>query len=358
MSDVLKEVVLPRPEIYWKGKDVTEFLYGPSVLIPAPRGIRPWNEDLEEIKSQVRQASGEVGGVSLKVIDDPSELKAGDLLLNIHCAEKALIKSLIRITEIKEGVIYTRCVWPEYDSGFEGFFRAKNLIEVDSFFLSFSFIYKGRIPEKPLNPSLYERVAELQSDLGVLIECWAMVKNSEFQEQNLFSFDPYEYFWRSKFREENGDKFQHDKIWKILSSARESADLSTIEEVFYQQETDLDRWVSPLLEQMQYEILTELRDKPELTEKIFSEQASEFWQKRMKVLFERYYGPKEMVFVAEVASGKETPRAGSIDEKTRKKLDIIEKIINGGTQFEGLRQAAKAAWERLTGKPYQDRIEI
>jgi len=344
-----------RPQIFWAGKDVAPYLYGDSLQIFHPQRKVPWSEDLEEIQGQVVKSRGKrMFGVELRVIEDVSKLEAGQLLPSLTCAAQALSKNIFRITKIEDGVVYTRIEWPPSGQGWEGAFRLKSYHPLENGVSSptLDLIFQGRLPESLRKPSFLEKVREYASDMSVLIECWAIVKNPDFLKKDYFSFDPFERFWRAEFERMHHDEFKHKDVWEQLQFVQQTGSLKGINRIL-DDRRNLDL-INPLLEQMQYEILTELRQKPELVEVIFSKEASSYWQKWMRVIFERYYGPKGMVFVGEAPV--EEPREmkiRSLDEKTQRRLEVIGKIIKG-TKFDGVREAAKAAWERLTGRPFQE----
>jgi hypothetical protein len=100
---------------------------------------------------------------------------------------------------------------------------------------------------------------------------------------------------------------------------------------------------------MQTDILERLHEDPDLITEFFKDDASEWTRRRLRALFERYYGPKSMTHEPRLdAENYETARtAAAYDDKL---LKVINMINRGAS--EGERAAARAVYRHRTGRDY------
>lgn len=361
MSEVAK-MSAPKPFIELNGKYIAPYLYGDALRILGKNKNGLTADELRSIHRQVSQqgTGASLFGVRLSVITDPACLKPGCKLLLVDGNGMKTIYAVQEVTGAG-GVVRTVTELPKHSAGFKGFFRAENaLIPVRDYDLSMNGIYflyeeTEESCKRERKPNFLERVMEMASQFGVLVECWAIAHAQEGEFKDSLSHDAYLLYWADKFRNMYGRRFEHVSVAQILVDVACTASLSGINRIYDDRNRDwlnrplVDK-VTPLLEQMQADILVRLLDDAGLFDRIFPEHASIYWKRRLQVIVEQFNAPKE-VEVSNKKAGPIKPRVPLAENKRRRLRSIIHIIERPDTE-EGLRACAHAVYERIMGCPY------
>lgn len=359
------------PVIYWgtdrhgMPRDVADYLYGYAVRVlrsSESRYVqcRYGKADLQEIAGEVEKERGKsLYGVKLSVARRIDETNIGQHYLSLAPGDGALIKTIFKVTGINRtarGVeIETQTVWPQSCEGWDGFFPAECLRKAlddsaDDGYQRLVLKYEGPLPTND-NPCFYEQVARMATDFSVLVEAWAVTHKPSILEENHLSHHPYVAVWEDGFRKQHGNRFHHRDVSRWFQYFDECRTLNGVNEIlddthdsflfFGSNGKDL---VTPLLEQMQQDILKKLFGKEELALLLFK---GEYMRRRLAVVMERYYERRiECVPQDRRHRGDRTrERMGD------RRLKVLETLIRRGAT-EGERMTAKAAWERITGREY------
>lgn len=341
-----------RVSIMLNNSDIAPYLYGRAARIETETYVN--QAMLRWVENQIEHlpSEGSLFGVQLRPTSSAT-LKVGDKLLRLESSPVGITKCILEVTGIasKDGYTYadTTTLFPPWYEGGDGFFDTSTLDDRDSY-TNFPVLYLtfiGQIPE--LDPdNFFGMIMNFAGEFKTLVECWAMAFNKELRDPKYLSHDPYEGFWLQEFGRKYGGRFQHELVHRYLCHVDWDQCLTGINKIYNTRvrwkEIDL---ISPLLEQMQTDILEVMRGEPELI-LLFSEEASTLAKRRMRALFERYYGPKEMTHRPQKSPTPQTP------EYNPRKLRIIPGIIaliqGGKTAAE--REAARHIYHHITGNTY------
>lgn len=350
-----------RPRIVWRGQDVAAYLYGRSerILPPDEKPVEPTDPQffLEAVKLQPGTSMYQV---SLNPVFGVGSFKPVRMILQLSVASgfRVMRKRIFRVdwveaTDDGRKRVGTTTLWPEDEKDFQGFLTLEKDLygERASWPPCVYFVYTGPLPErnpqKP--PTFFSKVKDLARSFKVLVECWAIVTSPQIREHlnEMWSHDIYEEYWKEGFARKHGMKFRHVEVSEILSRVLWPESLYGINRIYDDlRGRDL---VSPLLRQMQDDILEALFKEPELADLIFSEANGKHWNQRLEILFERYYGPKEVVCVPQpVRVSRPTDGNGRFSHA----LEVIKRLIQRPETNLGVREAALAAYERITGQVF------
>ena len=373
---------IPQPVIEIRGKDIAPYLYGDSlrILIPYDRNTG-LGDDLLAIKRKI--AALPVGskkfGIEIRTIKSVSELHVGNHLLHLSRGSgDALLKSISQITRLamkdyphphgtveKMLYVHMKALFPETSRGFEGFFPAVSVLSEDTldfhdngvYFHYFPVGTKERQREeeegKSRPKSFFERMHNHAGELRILISCWAIAHNPDMLKKGYWSYDPFESYWRNEFAKRYGRRFQHERVWDQLQNVLEG-ELRGINKIYDDTTWRMDRTdlVTPLLHQMQTDILERLFEDESLVEILFRDDDPEYIKRCLKTVFEQYYGPKSVAYVGHRKEYHHGEKSSNLTYATVKKLRAIEVLIKRGAT-EGEREAAREAYQRVAGHAYQ-----
>lgn len=319
------------------GQDITDYLFGYSSRIllksvDARRYLSLLQNEVKTLPSNYARFGVQLSAVS------PLDVGVGMRYMRLDPIGDALRKSIIQITRISDREsLHHRILFPEYYEGATGFFPQEELFKYpqDALYL----VFEGKVPERDRDKLPFiDRMMFFATELQVLIECWALVHSSYLRAnvKNRLSHDPYQGLWEEEFSVRHGERFHHRQVWSQLELLMYNDDLRGINRIY-----DTRRWdpldlISPLLFQMQTDIIDRLWEEEGLLEFLFGEEhAGEYWRKRLKVILERYYGPSGMVHLPQ--KNHSVPSSRRIDpESNRARLRRIIKE----SHFEGERNAA------------------
>jgi hypothetical protein len=208
--------------------------------------------------------------------------------------------------------------------------------------------FHGQIPHK--EESFFAKIMVLAGEFAVLSRLWASAHEERLRSEQFMNRGPYDGAWKGGFEKKHGTRFKHREVGDQLTFAFEEARIDGINKIY----DDKRSWapvdlVSPLLWQMQTDILERLHEDLDLITKLFRDDASEWTRRRLRALFERYYGPKGMTREPQLdPENYETARtAAAYDDKL---LKVINMITRGAS--EGERAAARAVYKHRTGHDY------
>ena len=144
------------------------------------------------------------------------------------------------------------------------------------------------------------------------------------------------------FGKMHGSSFRHEFVGRVLTDVWIESDLHGVNKI-YDDRRNVD-FISPLLEQMQEDILVALGRDPKLADVLFEAQAPGYWRRTLEVIFQEYFGPKGIiVLTAAFADWKPA--------KPDRRLRILEGIIRTSS-FDGERANAAALYKKLSGREY------
>lgn len=355
-------------EIKVDGHDLTEWFYSDRFDLDGGWQLCFDRKAMLNIRDQFNRIDPmhTQNGIRLRPVTRQLKPMIGSVLMRLTAKPGRLIKELIRINKIesKTGDRYYvfELVWPQCGEGFEGFFSEDCLFELEdgqySIFdpeLFFHYVYTGGQGDVFLNrpdreKSTFEIVYELAQDLDILVQAWSLVHNPHMHEG--WSADPLHEYWRHNYNPED-EKRKHWRVFLVLWSVLHDGLMHEVEEIFDKQRFGRDTWwghhdlITPLLDKIQEAILHKILQDESLAELLFPENEPHL-NRRMKVIFERFYGPKAMVHI-------ETPHKPDLSPppnwKLQAKLKGVIALIRRGA-YAGERQAALKAYERLLGRPY------
>ncbi len=350
------------PGVWLGGVDIAPYLYGNSIRVfPGEKPRYPGTEDFLSVKEQIKKSSGgrlfRLFGVKLSVID-PKNLKVGDRLLALDAAANGFLKRIVEIIDVGNLVFYTRILFPISDRGFEGFMPVSAVTEISEQFPTLYLLYDGPDPGeengKKSRKSFYEKMYEYAGDLKILIECWCLALFPETRDEKIWSFDPYEMKWRTEFREIHGSKYQHVMVWEYLWQVLVGGNLRGINQIY--DDTNC-RWrkidlITPVLAQMQEDILWAMLENNSLVSLLFGEKAGEHWKARLGVILEKYYAPRDVLCVPRPDYFEKLNTSDTSERKVKERW-LMEKMlaIIETSHFEGEKEAARRVYEKLAGKP-------
>lgn len=249
-------------------------------------------------------------GVELRIIESAKELQAGMQILRLDLSGKVIRKTRLRVREISKQngavAIETKTIAPENEAGFEGFFSESCLREIDGTSSTGVSLYlrmiesgtsqKQRQANNPLKKkTFFETMEEYAMDLKILIECWAIAYNPKLRGEEHLSFDPFEMYWLREWKKEHGDLYRHREVYNHLMHLLQYGEIQGINKIY--NDGRLGRkvdYITPLLHQMQEDVLTKMFEDVSLVGIFFGENVSEHVAKRMKVFFDRYYSTREV----------------------------------------------------------------
>jgi len=352
-----------KPKIVLQGKDIAPYLYGWSARILSPTGKGLGEESLVQIREQIERQdpNSELFGVKLKPLKK-AELTPGKKLLQISTGGGVLLKSILEIIRIEkvfqegkeETVFRTKTLFPEVHKGAEGFCVGYDPFFNDQQVLFLVYSAKNntnikKVTTRKRKLSFYEKILGFASDLAVLIECWAICHAPHGAFDKYWSADPLQAFWKKEFSKRHPEKnFHHIEVWHQLEFTLMEGTLTGINRIYdnrYSLHFDAHKdLISPLLHQMQIDILEAMYQDPYL-EKMILNVESEYLKNRLRVIFEMWYGPKDL----QVAPNFSKNQQGVPPSNKARKLELLERLIKRGAT-EGEKEAAKAAWERISGQ--------
>lgn len=345
--------------VLWGDQNIAPYLYGRSsrILPQDQRSGQPDWRDLYEISRGISPKRS-MFGVRLTLLEDGHAVEKGDCLLELACYPTHIGKRVLKVDSVKVKEDYPSLrftsLWPSWGAGFQGFFPLSAIGEVfaedvDRYHSRLYLKYEGKLPgeDGDRQPGFFEQVMTWASELSVLIECWAMVMDEKLRNGNILSFDPFERYWLDRFERRHRGQFQHERVWRALSTILEEQDLRGINRIFNDRHYPRVDLITPLLDRMQDDILQAMRADQSLVLQVFSENSSRFWKKRLQIIFERYYGPREVIIVS-YGSKPQQPLRRNLGDKRLKPIEVL--ILRGATAGE--RAAARAAYERVAGVPY------
>ncbi len=341
--------------------DIAPYLYGQSSRILVPGKRRPRREDLERIKADIGQLGITDGmfGVRLRWVN-LHELREGDRLLRLHLADTVIQKSVIEVDEVKvhagdRTVYYFTTIFPRRDAGFGGFFsiaeveqgspewaKAEAGFSHDNETLYLR--YEGPDDAYAGNPSnsFFEKVADLASAFQTLVTAWTLAHVEDARSGRYISHDYYYGHWLHGFGTMHGPRFRHGFVSGVLTDVWMRSDLRGVNRV-YNDHRDIDL-VSPLLQQMQEDVLEALGKDPSLAKILFDAQAPEYWRRTLGIIFQEFYGPKGIIILTSVTD----PGTARYDWR----LEILAGIIRT-SHFEGERGNTAALYKRIAGRAFE-----
>jgi hypothetical protein len=340
--------------------NVAPYVYGNSSRIMVPEKRRPRFADLERMRTDVGQQSiaARMFGVKLSW-SNLHELKAGDRLLRLYLTGMVIKKDVIEVNEVKvkedhRKVVYFTIVFPRRDAGFGGFFTLDEMSKgtpewinaesgLDRKGETLYLRYDGPADANATEPSksFFEKIADLASAFQTLVTAWTLAHVVDSRSGTHISHDYYYGQWVHGFGNMHGSSFRHEFVGRVLTDVWMESDLHGVNKV-YDDRRNVDL-ISPLLEQMQEDILVALGKDPNLANVIFEAQAPEYWKRTLEVIFQEYYGPKGIIVL--------TPAINSGFTRYDRRLVILEGIIRT-SNFEGERNNAAALYKKLAGKEF------
>jgi hypothetical protein len=284
-------------------------------------------------------------------------VKVSDKLLCLNESPAGITKSIVEITGIeeKDGRVYadTRTLFPPWYEGGTGFFDVGLLDKREEFsscptlYLHFS----GKIPEID-EKNFFSTIMNFAGEFKLLVECWAMAFEKELRDPKYLSHDPYEGAWLTGFTRKHGNRFQHELVHQYLGSLDYDQRLTGINKIYDTRypfrEVDL---ITPLLHQMQTDILEVMREESELVSLLFSEQNSDRNKRCLRTLFERYFGPKSLIGMPRNLFAEEEEKNDKNPTRRARILPSIITLINRGA-CEAEREAARHIYRHITGHDY------
>ncbi|MBI2645096.1 hypothetical protein HYW94_02885 [Candidatus Uhrbacteria bacterium] len=359
------------------GEDIAPVLYSDAIRI-LPKS--EWDgfsvEDLKALYESIRnqKRGAELNSIKLSPITDIGQLGKGAWVMNVVLRDGKMIKHIFEITGREMGklrnddavpYVLFRQLSPSYNADFEGFMPAQNMLNGVSGDMYGDCLYfeyhrnqkkveKQKLPYRYHNEEAFEEVMNLASDLQILVDAWVFVRTDSFKTLQ----EPLDAYFNREFAKLHGDGYSHSAILRLFGDIfeRESVDFENeeLERVYttgytmgFSEKADL---ATPLLERIQGDILQKLFQDETLLEKLFSkEKTSAYWRKRLHVIFEQYYGPKDVVVHATSEADKKTEQ--KVDNKTIAKILAVIALAERGAN-EDEKDAAQKAFSRLTGKEY------
>ena len=362
----------PKPFIELNGQNIASYLYGDAVRIFVQNRAGLTTEELRKVHRQVFQQGQGVTqfGVCLSVVGDPRIVQKDDKLLHVdQTGQKTL--SVVEKVESTDGrgwpTVYTRTILPKHNADWHGFFPAHHLKlhERDSDVCDYGiyFLYKetGEHQQRERKPSFYEQMMEKVGQLSVLLECWAIVHAPAGTFDDAWSHDSFVWYWATEFGKQHGNKFSHVGVEQTLEGIGQTGDLRGVSRIYNDRNRDwigrpqVDK-ITPLMEQMQNDILQRLLEDKTMFERIFSEKASAYWKRRLQVIVEMFNAPRALVISEQKAEGATHQpflRLRDLDPKKQRQLASIIHIIERTDTEEGLKECARAIYQRIMGRPYE-----
>ena len=157
-----------------------------------------------------------------------------------------------------------------------------------------------------------------------------------------------------EFSRKHFSDFQIRLVAQILENFLWTGEITGIKRIW--DGLDGEDLLTPLMLQIQSEILDILFENEELALKLFSPENSEYWLKRMEVLIERYYAPRNLINVPQPKSSipkqkSFTEYISGLDYRTRRRLKLVEELIKRGAT-DGEKAAARESYKRVSGIDY------
>ena len=356
-----------RARILLNGKDVTPYLYGNAVRIlgESQRGLT--KHELRSLHQQVatqpRLAS--MFGVSLSTITRPEDVSTGQEILHVNENGQ---KTLFRVSNIEPGsdgtTLYTTTILPKAIADYQGFFPANHLVipekDYDLYNYGIYFLYSNKFAEKTRErkPSFFEQMQDKAGLFKCLVECWCIAHAPEGTFEKCWSHDSFTMFWGPEFQKKHGNRFDHVNVGYALDYVSETGDLHGISRVYDTRRTDfmgkpkVDK-ITPLMEQMQADILQKLLEDETMFARIFPKNASKYWKQRLRVIVEMFYAPRDLALGKGSNSTHQPFRnLEDLEPKKQRQLSSIIHIIERDDTEPGLLECAKQVFERLMGRPY------
>lgn len=337
------------------GQDVTKYLYGNSSRILFEMDGMSDRECLQAFRDAVASVDSRTTWFGVRLmIPGKNDGQKGSKLLALRIEGSSVHKTIFEVTDRAEKngkeYISTRGLFPEYYADGEGFFPAEELVKpLSSMYPTLYLAYYGPIPQRHRDdPKLpfYDKIMWLATDFNLLVECWALAHSPELRQSDAFSHDPFEGYWRREFGRKHSRSFEHDLVWRQLTGVLMEGDMRGINRIY-----DTSRWetkdlISPLLFQMQTDILEKLYEDESLLGYLFGENVSEYWKKRLAVIVENYYGPKGIVHIEQ-----RRVQVQPLVQVDHHLLHRLERIIKE-SHFEGEKEAARRLYKRMMGRDF------
>ncbi len=367
-----KNMMAPKPFVELGGNNIAPYLYGDAARIFGQKRTGLTIEELRSIHRQVsQQGSGSaLFGVCLKTIRDPRIIQAGDRILHVNDAGN---KTLFRIERLESAdgrgcpMLYTKTLLPNHSKDFQGFFPANHTViperdyDLSDYGIYFLYLETAEHRQREKQPSFCERVMEMANQLSVLIECWSIAHAPAGTLDDAWSHDSFTMYWGPEFHKKYGNRFEHVNVDLTLENIVQGGDLRGISRIYNDRNKTclgqpvVDK-ITPLMEQMQNDILQRLLEDDTLFGRIFPEKASRYWKRRLQVIVEMFNAPRGLV-VSERKTDNTTHQSfrnlQDLDPKKQRQLASIIHIIERQDTEEGLKECARAVYQRIMGRPYE-----
>jgi len=345
---------IQKAKVWWCGMDIAPYLYGYSLRVHHPEKGYVGGDELRQIVEAVSlNHHSKLFGVELKPVRTESDLTKGSFLLRLDAAGGSFTKHISVVTDLKptdHGLyVHTESVWPEFSAGGNGFFLADLALKPEQYPDSVWMRFSGNLPDQPKSDGdlFFIKMHELATEFSILVECWSIVDNPKTFLDGPLDFNPFGYYWLEKFGKKHGRRYQHEDVYWTMMAFRETGDMRGINKVYDTRPYRSKDLISPLLARLQQDILDVLYLNSDLADQIFSDAVGDLWLRVLEPLFVKFYGPKSVVYVSDVAVAQPS-------DWTDHRLTVIQEIIARGTTTPGMIEAAKRAWFRLTGQEYDE----
>ncbi len=336
-----------------QGENITDYLYGYSSRISL-KGKYLGKADLEAIQEEIRlHPSFQKYGVFLTIIEG-KDIKPGMLLMSLSLNGGTILKGIDRVSGITndpngDDTVHLESKFPEYYEGNTGFTSRRFVDEsLNNNYPTLYLRYHGKIPKREPNQlSHYDKIMWYATDFKLLVECWALAHSQNLRDSPSWSHDSYHSIWYTEFRNKHGSRFQHDLVSSLLDQVLYEGDMRGLHKIY----DDRNMWsnkdlITPLLVQMQNDIVHRLLEDPDMVSFLFGENAGSYWNRRLSIILDKLYAPSQMVYVGVAASASaQTPYNEAL-------LERLSKIIQQ-SHYEGERQAARKLIAKLTGRAFQ-----
>lgn len=201
-----------------------------------------------------------------------------------------------------------------------------------------------------------------------MIELWSLSLNPKLRDNNIWSADQHHGYWNANFGKMHGKKLWHEHVFWVLDDIRYTANLreeqfSTdcmypefshkrsiqwIYEPAHWMGSDSVDFITPILHQMQADIIAAMLEDDELVLYLMRGMQREDLARNTRVLFENYYAHG----IIRVQSMDEAGIWKADDNSPfDRRLKLIERLILRGST-EGERSAAQNLYKRISGHDY------